>query len=136
MLNQFTFEGVVSYPKLTDKFISFSLSQPYNNRRTGETTWTRVRCMLSAEQFSFIEDKMRLVVIGRVTQNEYNGKSYWTLWGDKCAVSQKNQPNGTGQDNPNIPFPAVGGGAQSKSSKPDVAPVKNDAVIGDEPIPF
>lgn len=133
MLNQFTFEGVVSYPKLTDKFVSFSLSQPYVNRKTNETTWTRVKCMLPLAQFSFIEDKMRLVVTGKVTQSEYNGKSYWTLWGDKCTVSQKAQPNGNNwapQTNPNIPFPATGGGTT------DVAPVKNDAVIGEEPIPF
>ena len=124
------FEGVVSYPKLTDKFVSFSLSQPYVNQKTNVTTWTNMKCMLPASKYSFITEKMRLIVFGRLSQSEYQDKTYYTLWGDYCVVVQKNQPNGQGAGQDNIPFP------QSKTGTADVSPVKNDTVIGEEPIPF
>lgn len=124
MQNQLIFEGVVSYPKLTDKWISFSLSQPYK-KGDGETNWTRIKCMMDVSKWAFIEKEKRVVITGQFGVSEYQGKQYPVLWGQVATVVKPKQPNGAS----NIPFP-------KESSPAGVAPVKNDAVIGEEPIPF
>lgn len=138
------FEGVVSYPKLTDKWLSCSLSQPYHNK-DNSVTWTNIKCMLPASRFSFIEDKMRILVKGRISNQEYQGKTYYTLWGEDCVVVQKKQPDGAQGPSNEQRLAPTNGDLKVKSSKSPfpkasnptgVNPVKNDAIIGDEPIPF